>query len=271
MAGGFPWTADLCNGLNYGTLLASSIPSPAISGVSAHTKGSWVSLGTATRDAAAVLFCNTSALNSGQKGVADLGIGASQSVVINNLFSSDGANGAAASLNISSIFLPINIPAGTQLYARSQGPSGSQTYRAQAILFDGGFSAFDGYAGVDCLGFNSASTTGTTVTAGTSGAKGSYAQIIAATQRDYAAIWIGTSTASAVTTVGMVDVAIGAAGSEQVIIPNMAVNQISSCGVSPGGMPMFPIRIPAGTRLAIRKATQTASVTGGYVIYAAYR
>lgn len=273
MAGGFPWTADLCNPINLGVATGTSTPAAIAAGTPANVKGAWTSLGTATADAVAALFQVATLMNSNISAAVDFGIGpsGSQVVIVNNIQTRDGANGVAASLNIVSLFLPMNIKAGTTLWARAQTIIAGQTVRAQVILFDGGYTAFDGYSGVDSLGFVAASTNGVTVTAATpANNKGAYAQIAVAT-RDYAGIALGPMFASAATTTNLADVAVGAAGSEVVIIPNLPLCQVNQAVNYPGGVPFFPIEISAGTRISMRMQSATASSTGMFALYAAYR
>lgn len=97
------------------------------------------------------------------------------------------------------------------------------------------------------VGMNTGTTAPTSVTAGASNAKGSYAQIISSTADDANGfyVWIATGTSSAQF---LVDIAIGGAGSEQVIVSNIPVcargnfYQVVYC----------PIFIPKGTRVAAR-------------------
>jgi hypothetical protein len=102
-----------------------------------------------------------------------------------------------------------------------------------------------------------ATTQGTTITSGTSNVKGAYVQLTAATDND--ANWVlahfgnsgGTSTY-------LIDIAIGAA-TEQVIIPDLTV--IPRAAGGNGGSYLFPIFIPAGSRLTARCQTFAATQT----------
>lgn len=99
---------------------------------------------------------------------------------------------------------------------------------------------------------------GTLVTANaTLHAKGSYTTLIAATAyTSYGITVLLSNTAVASARTGqLVDIAIGAAASEVVIIPNlMAGNQGTTGGATPGGGAIyyFPIIIPAGVRISAR-------------------
>ncbi len=102
---------------------------------------------------------------------------------------------------------------------------------------------------------------GPTVTAsGTTHTKGNYVQLEAATTYDWYGFWLmcSGSSASANATNQLLDLAIGAAASEQIILPDFMsgwhINQIPT--------PYFiPIYIPRGTRIAARVQAQIASDT----------
>lgn len=100
-----------------------------------------------------------------------------------------------------------------------------------------------------------ASTTGTTVTSGAANTKGSWTQLIASTAADSAGILL----------MGFypgvrfgIDVGIGAAGSETVIVPNIFWGQ-------PGNrFPLqtyVPVSIKAGTRIAVRAQDSSGGQT----------
>jgi hypothetical protein len=106
--------------------------------------------------------------------------------------------------------------------------------------------------------------------AGTVHVKGSYAQIVAATARAYdaIAIWgfVTTATGSAI----LLDVAIGAAGVEKIILPNVYLEG-NGPKSTPGGVDFIPLRIPAGTRIAARMQSSSSGTTLPLLIYGAYK
>lgn len=101
----------------------------------------------------------------------------------------------------------------------------------------------------------SGTTLGTTVTASaTPHTKGSYAQILASTAFDVFGFWvdINNTTASNTNTSSLLDISIGAAASEQVIVSNLLCGwRAGSTTAQPQGH-YFPIFIPKGTRVAAR-------------------
>ena len=111
---------------------------------------------------------------------------------------------------------------------------------------------------VETAGAVAASSVGTTVTAGALNTKGSWAELDAATARAAGAIVILCNRHGSGTTDYLIDIGIGAAGSEQVVISNL-ISCNSAGSNSPGGWWLAPLSIPAGTRLAARCQASTAS------------
>lgn len=110
-------------------------------------------------------------------------------------------------------------------------------------------------------GMLTASSTGTTATANASAnTKGSYAQLVASTPFDAAGflLYIVTN-AVAVNRSFLLDIAVGAGGSEKVIASNILLDS-SATSISQLGLCVFiPIPIPSGTRIAARVQCSTGS------------
>jgi len=114
------------------------------------------------------------------------------------------------------------------------------------------FGPPSGYGRFDAGG-NVSTTCGTNT-------KGSYVTNIASTAFDAAAVIVEMSGADTSNTTYLVDIAVGAAGSEQVIIPNLSVENCT--GGNQYGIPLvFPISVPAGTRLSCRASAQSGTPT----------
>lgn len=119
---------------------------------------------------------------------------------------------------------------------------------------------------------SSTSSDGTTVTAsGTTHTKGSYSQIIASTSRLSYGITIVIHNVGAASTNArmLVDIAIGAAASEQVIIPNLLAGNASAWNAASNGGTCyhFPIAIPSGVRISARCQASTASDTCNIIVW----
>lgn len=109
-------------------------------------------------------------------------------------------------------------------------------------------------------GTNAATSLGTTVTAsGSINTKGSWVQLNAATAYDMNMFWIFLENPSVNNSGYLIDIGIGAAASEIVLIANIPYGCPSnSSGII--GIPC-PVAIPAGTRISARIQGATASCT----------
>ena len=98
--------------------------------------------------------------------------------------------------------------------------------------------------------------TGGTAVTPVVGSKGNWAVVFAALDNDTFGliVQVQNSRTSAANRTYVVDVGIGGAGSEQVIIPDViGSNAVPNNGIGGGGLwYYFPIFIPAGTRIAVR-------------------
>jgi hypothetical protein len=117
------------------------------------------------------------------------------------------------------------------------------------------------------VGSVTASTTWTTVTASaTVNTKGSYAQLIASTAFDADAFYVGIKTSTASINF-LVDLSVGAAASEQIILPNIMFRSAAAIA-SPFTLLYVPVHVKKGQRIAARSQSSTASaacVVGVYL------
>lgn len=93
--------------------------------------------------------------------------------------------------------------------------------------------------------------------------KGSYAQIVSATDRDWYGFWLqlnGGTSPSGVNSASLMDFAIGPAANESVVLPNMLCgNRLSSTGATSNPAVYIPLYIPKGVRVSARMQSATAS------------
>lgn len=120
------------------------------------------------------------------------------------------------------------------------------------------------------FGTPQASTQGTSVAASaTPFTKGAWVQLIASTAFDYQylEIWGSNSFTSTTNTRGLLDIGIGAAAAEVVLIPDLLMGAVGASQTYGGfrNYP-FPLFIPAGTRVSARFSNATASRTIGVTI-----
>lgn len=272
MPGGFPLDKVFANAQSVGAVLTTTDGTVVTSGA-ANTKGSYTQLIASTAADAVAIYAIFDTFNSSTSDEAlfDFAVGASGSEVpfLNNV-----PWGAAQAPG--GVLYPCTIPAGSRLSVRFQSAAAATTYPVYATLFDGDLTTSDGAAGADGIGFSLTTSLGTLITASaTANSKGSYAQLIASTTRDYAGFYVhGESDNTQVTSVAlfMVDVAIGASGSEVVIVPNIQMIADPAVGeIATPLSPFFPIPIPAGTRVAMRCQSSVASKTFSGAIVGVYQ
>jgi hypothetical protein len=255
-------------GLQWGHAVANAVVSP-FAGGSTFTKGAWSQITAATTADStwAQVMIRTAASGSASTGVAvDIGYGSSGSeiVLVSNLIAS------AVYIRTINYIFPLNIGAGTRLVVRNSTSLASEQTAVQVYTWDDTFiSDTSGSSGVDTYGFLSATNLGTLVDPGSSAnTKGSYVQLTAATTSDYNGFFLGldNQTDPSSGSVGglywLLDIAVGAAASEQVILPNHCLFGSSVSGialVNNMASPYFPLPIPAGSRIAARAQCSTGT------------
>ncbi len=277
MPGGFPLGLDICNVQSVAFTESSTKGTNVVAGSSANTMGSWTQLVSSLSSDAC--WCDVqigdSSASSANSFAVDIGVGAAASEqVIAQLYSCGTTNFSTTPTHL---MFPLCVPAGTRVSARAQSATGSNTCDVAIRFFDGGFTHQEGAAGVDRIGFVSASSVGTTVApSATANTKGSFTQLIASTAVDYIGLLWETDTLNTAPTASstyFMDLAIGGSGSEQVIVPVWCVITINGDKQTiPYGSAFYPILIPAGTRLSARLQCSAASQPSlGVVLMGVYQ
>jgi hypothetical protein len=275
MSGGYPIQREYYNWQAIGTGNLATAQGVSIAPGNA-TKGSWTTLSAALATDCDVLNLQMwPGQNAKDMFSIDIGIGAagSEIIILADLLCTGNTNTYSQGAFIQ---LPISIPAGTRVAARGQVSSG--TGENCWISFQFAQSALpnnDSCSGVDALGYNSATTQGVSVTGpSTVGSKGSYATIIAATVQDYAGFFAAASMVTDGTGISSRgqswDFAIGAAGSEVILFPDMQIPWTGEQWFNEFS-PIVWTPIPAGSRLAARFSHgQGVSATIALVMYGIY-
>lgn len=273
MAGGFP--VGLRWGPN-GEASGVGASSQGIGGVSdtsaAHSKGAWTQLIASTGVDAAWVSFSYRPQTVGRVHLIDLGVGAAGSEIpilsnIPHFYNSTLAQ------TFGGVTVPLHVPKGSRIAARNQcdASAGSQVFYLARILPDamgsvGSQSIADTY--------NADTTTSRTLVAvdpgGTANTKGSYAELAAATTQDYSGFFLGFTAGSATNSSSsnqqfILDLAVGASGSEKIIVPNIIMNGYSNTSLTafrPANTPYFPIPIPAGCRIAARAQSSATDANG---------
>lgn len=218
--------------------------------VSANTKSAWQELtASAPKSNTIIVSAGHSVINSVQ--LFDIGIGAGGSEVplIENLLLHCGSSFR----NEMRYEIPVTIPAGSRISIRGQRDDVSFIGRF-AIEFvqrfpqmtTGIFSAY---------GANVSASRGTVIDPGaTANAKGAWTQLSASVQR-IRRLWLafGTAISTRVSSRVQLDIGVGAASSETVILPDIVLSDNEEHdGIFPSVIGPIPINIPLGARLAVR-------------------
>lgn len=266
---GQPLAAPLDFTINRGPIptgQATTGSSSALSGTitasgSTNTKGSWTQL-TAATDAdvdeliVAVRDCFTSGQNSSS--LMDIGIGGAGSEVVII------ANIAVGYYGHTNRFPVPVIPKGTRIAARMQSASASRT--ASLYVVPQGSTGRRRIAGpIVTIGADTATSRGVSVTTpGSNNTKAAWTQITASTAQAFQGLALGVQGGGQTAIPdanALVDIGIGASGSEVVLVGNipLLINS-SELVIHLADLGFWPLRIPQGSRLAVR---YQASAFGG--------
>lgn len=229
---------------------STSAPSATITGnASPNTKGSWIEMIASTAYPCSGLLINT---RSAAEALVDVGIGGSGSevVIVNNIH----IGIPLASREGNPFYVSIPLPSGTRVAARSQGASGSTNPQFAIALVRG---VNEAYGVIDTYGANTSDSGGVSIDpGGSTNTKGAWVEVTASTTRAYKAFHLGfggNNDSTRTNANWLVDVGLGAASSEQVIVSNYSI----ACNANHDGvLPLFSQRmyipIPAGTRISVR-------------------
>lgn len=231
--------------------------SQCVGSATAYVVGGWQQAVASTTYDAAVLMIQFQS-GGDQSGAMDIAVGASgsETVIVQGLLVNhySGALGAYYTL-------PVSIPAGSRIAVRCSTSGGNfdSVYYRMTLFSDGALSGYGCGSRIDTYGFNAAANIGATLTPGaTTPNKGAYVQLTASATYDLAGFSLtfdGQNYTGGAYGDISVDIAIGAAGLETVIVPNFW--NFWSPNNSPllCQSPHFAIPIRAGTRIAARAAT----------------
>jgi hypothetical protein len=273
MSGGFNGIASVCNGNSQGVDPTNTRGTAVTSGNNAYGSYAQIVASTPSDTAFIKIDISTNASsNTGFGGGVKIAIGGAGSEI--DIILDLQLKAPLSAYYGGSYLFPVSIPAGTRIAAAANGNAGaSDVYYVHVELFDSGWGTED-FAGVDSIGATNSGSRGTAVTAGAAATKGSYAQLTASTPRDYDAIALVVTDITSAGMAGdrwLIDLAIGGAGSEVIILPDWFISTTTSD--DPRGQLgcVLPISIPAGTRVAARVASALGSNLIGIVAYGLYQ
>lgn len=235
-------------------------------GTPAHTKGAWATLvssvGGSVGGAWVIISPGTSRVAAALSGVLlDLAVGSAgnETIIVSNLFTGYWSRDQG-------LVFPIHLPAGATLRGRIQAVTAAktQTFCVDVVSLD----PVDGSSipgKITTYGANTATSGGVQITPGAvAGVKGTYAELTASTTAPIHAIMLlGQGTTATQTSAEYdVDIAVGAALSETIVVPDWAIRNSSSETVFAYNPFYLPITfsIPSGTRLSARCAADGAAV-----------
>lgn len=275
MAGGWPVGLTLAHAADLAANTTDTLGLAVPAGSTMGAKGAWVQvIAAAPSDFTHLLVILNNFYAYGFSQALDIGVGASGSevVLLSNLVIGGAPVGGASAM------VEASIPAGTRIAVRSASsydgtdPGGPFV---QIIGFD------SGYAGSIATGYDTYGWSGTGAPQGVlvdpgfnGNAKDAYYQLTASVAHDLSGFFLGLdcqnavpSSTAAASPFFLIDIAIGAAGSEKIILPNFYVGKEFTMDASstiamrpyPVFSPMMDIPIRAGTRIAARSQSNASS------------
>lgn len=234
---------------------------------SANTKGNWVELSGSLSFNTDLLQLN---INSHLVDdlLIDLAIGAagSEIAILENLLFS-GAVGSNTYRSCLGINLPLSIPSGTRLSARCQGADSSQSCGINVLAFQKEFYGNHLCSCIDTIGANAADSGGTPLAdcGGTADTYGAYTELSASIAKTYKGFFIAgalQNNSSTVSAAYFVDIAVGAAGSEVVILSSFRLRvPVNVAALVTRWTPIIWTPIPAGTRISARYKSSITDAT----------
>lgn len=245
---------------------------------SANTKSSYTQLISSTSTHSTGLLVSIvqgPASTANETILVDIAFGAASSevVMVGNLMSEALFYAGNFAPHVYSYLLPIPVPAGTRVAARYQSSRSSAwgTVRVQAQLLGGG-AGYVGSGMVETWGATTGTSRGTSVDpGGTANTKGSYAQLVASSTSDTHGIIVaaGSQNTDAGGTLQnehnwTLDIAVGSAGSEQIVVADLPLARWWSTTLTPTVFPPLPVSIAAGSRVSARLQFSRTTATTSY-------
>lgn len=251
--------------------VGTALPGTSVaSSASVNTKGSNVELIASTNFDAwivEIMVMGVAAANGARRGSLDILIGAAtEDILIADLLVGQ-APAPTASVGFRSYMFPLFIPASSRITAAFACSTGSITSRVGIALHGGNGSPPFKVAGkVDTYGATASG--GTAITAGASGAEGSWTQMSASSNRDHFALYGAVqANDTGMAALGLsVDVGIGAATEEQVGAP-ANYGSDSSERMWNTGPDLIYHDVPASTRLVMRASYSGTADTLEAAVY----
>lgn len=241
----------------YGRLDPTVYAASPVTGA-ANVKGSWLQLVASTPFDACGFMVSLRSGGGVMNILYDIGVGAggSEIAIAGNLLTQTDA--AANDVYDEWRYIPVAIPAGTRLATRAQASLTTKTISDVRInLVAKPFTGYGELSRCTDYGAVTASTRGTNMTPPTSG-NGAYVQLTAACNDiKLLMLTLSSNPGQNANYGGTVELAIGAGGSEQTVVPGVPILARVATTATPVGFggrhpAIIPLSIPAGTRIASR-------------------
>lgn len=233
-------------------------------GSPANTKGTWVELVASCPFDAAGFFLSFSGGSTNTHDVLlDVGVGAagSEQVILENFLNS--LSGFASPRH--NVFVPLPVKAGARVAVRTQSTTNNGPCGVALQFVAGDFFSQLGLGRATTYGAATADSGGTEVDpGGTANTKGAYAQIVAATTNPirYMVVCVGSRNNGVYASArSLMDIAVGAAASEQVLIDDLFMVVSDSTDLHEPASFGLPVSVAAGQRLAARAQTSITDAT----------
>jgi hypothetical protein len=250
--GYFPVAGGSNTGKDYGTTAASTTVALLTSSGVANTKTSTPDqiVASTARNAVGMLVTIMTASLANTDYLVDIMVGANpnEKVIASNLH----FNSCAVVDTQVTYTLPIEVPAGTRISARQQSSGAATTCRVGLEMIYGGLHT-PRFSICESVGALTASSLLPAMShPASANTKGGYQVILASTTRRYKAFLVKSGKGQAnATQFWLVDIAIGAAASEKIIIPDLHFGQnTTSDEVEPPIAGPFYVDVPSGTRMS---------------------
>ncbi|MCK5431965.1 MAG: hypothetical protein KAJ03_04435 [Gammaproteobacteria bacterium] len=230
----------------------------------ANTLGNWVELvaSTAVETVGVVVMINSP--EEAADCLINIGIGSlsNEVIIAESLYIGQGEDHRMGT----HYFLPLIIPRGSRISAQAQSTVTTKPPRVGIMLIAPLMGSARGFAKLEAIGDTAADSGGTQIDPGaTIHTKGAYTQLTASTAVPYKGFLLAFGNQASNTRVSaywLVDLAVGAAASEQVIAADMAIScDISTSSLFPVNTAFLPIEIPSGSRLAARAQCSSNDAT----------
>ena len=241
---------------------SASRGTPITGSATVNVKGAWANIGGATSFAYEAISIFLERNSPAADYVIDIGIsdGTNVFVVVPDLRVPALITGAVFAAT-----LPIHIPSGAQISARSAGSVGSAVMDVVVAGHSVGIGGASGFSRAIAL-YTPASSRGVAIDAGaTANTKGAYAELTASSGADIAALFgcVGNNTDIARGALTfLLDIAIGGSGAEQLVLSNLFLaSNTAFDAVLPPFIGPYPCGIPASTRFSAR--LQCSGTTAG--------